>query len=144
MKIFICLITTCLLVSCRTVRNTSSTHLPSWMRGQFMDDYNIRYTVNDTLFSMHPSANYHILDWNEKEQYLLVKNGDNNPTEKGLYSRIDYLKFTGMEPYTCGFCLTVYNAPDAASARKAPQANRGEPKKGCNGFPFSRMKKFVQ
>jgi hypothetical protein len=93
------------------------------------------------LFTQHPSALYHIIEWNNAEQYLLVKNDAGNPTEKGLYSRIDYMKFTGMEPFTWGFCLTMYNAPDIASAKKASPAKRTEPKTGCSGFPFSRMKK---
>ncbi|MGB8191240.1 MAG: hypothetical protein WCF67_04930 [Chitinophagaceae bacterium] len=136
-----------LLVSgCSSVRNTTNTNsantviLPGWMKGHFMDDYGIRYTVNDTLFRQHPSALYHILEWNEKEQYLLVKNDEGNPTEKGLYSRIDYMQFTNMQPYLWGFCLTVYNAQDTGAAKKAPFADRENPKKGCNGFPFSRMK----
>lgn len=73
-------------------------------------------------------------------QYLLVKNDDNNPSEKGLYSRIDYMQFKDMEPFTWGFCLTVYDAKDTSVAMKVPSANRDIPKKGCNGYPFSRMK----
>jgi diadenosine tetraphosphate (Ap4A) HIT family hydrolase len=72
---------------------------------------------------------------------LLAKNDSKNPSEGKKYSRIDYLIFNDMAPYNWGFCLTVYNAPDASSAKKAPAANRAEPKKGCNGFPFSRMKR---
>jgi hypothetical protein len=129
------------MAGCHTTRHTAAADLPGWMEGKFTDDYGIRYTVSDTLFHQHPSARYHILEWNASSQYLLVKNDESNPTEKGLYSRIDYMQFKGMEPYTWGFCLTVYNAPDTATARKAAAANRDEPRKGCGGFPFSRMKR---
>lgn len=130
-----------ILVSCTALRQTKNAVLPNWMKGQFTDDYGIHYTVNDTIFILEPAAKYHILQWNEKDQYLLTKNDTSNPSEKGLYTRIDYMKFTGMEPYTWGFCLTVYDAPNADAALKAPTANRDMPKKGCNGFPFSRMKR---
>ena len=131
----------CMIVSCSTLRNTNGENLPGWIKGRFIDDYGIEYTVNDTVFIQHPSARYYILSWNEAGQYLLVKNDESNPTEKGLYSRIDYLPFTGMEPYTWGFCLTVYNAKDTVLARMAPSADRSAPRKGCNGYPFSRMKR---
>lgn len=143
MKYGIALCIISLFLSCATVRQqTQAIHLPAWMKGDFIDDYSIRYTMTDTLFTLHTSAIYHIIEWNEKQQYILAKNGANNPTEKGQYTRIDYMQFTGMEPYNWGFCLTVYNAPDAVTARNATPANRTEPKKGCNGFPFSRMKRM--
>jgi hypothetical protein len=110
------------------------------MKGTFTDDYGIKYTIDDTLFWQQPSARYHIINWNKEMQYLLVKNDDNNPSEKGLYSRIDYMQFKDMEPFTWGFCLTVYDAKDTSVAMKVPSANRDIPKKGCNGYPFSRMK----
>jgi len=141
MKPFIFFAIISLFVTCHPLRHQSTPDLPSWIKGQFIDDYGISYSVSDTLFTQHPSALYHIIEWNNAEQYLLVKNDAGNPTEKGLYSRIDYMKFMGMEPFTWGFCLTVYNAPDIASAKKASPAKRTEPKTGCNGFPFSRMKK---
>lgn len=130
------------IIACGTARKSASNPLPAWMQGRFADDYGIQYIVSDTMFFMVPSAKYHIIEWNENEQYLLTRNDENNPTEKGLYSRIDYMKFEGMQPYIWGFCLTVYNAPDTATARKLPQANRDNPRKGCNGFPFSRMKRI--
>jgi hypothetical protein len=139
------IITCCLivLVACGTAGKSARTPIPYWLKGRFADDYGIQYIVSDTMFFMVPSAKYHIIEWNEREQYLLTKNDRDNPTEKGLFTRIDYMKFEGMQPYVWGFCLTVYDAADVEAARKAPQADRDNPKKGCNGFPFSRMKKIT-
>lgn len=115
--------------------------LPVTIPAQFTDDYGIRYSITDTLWIQHPSARYHIIRWNYKEQYIIVRNDENNPSEKGLYSRIDYMKFTGMEPYLWGFCLTTYNAATDVLAENSPnKADRKNPRKGCNGYPFSRMK----
>ena len=122
-------------------RIQSDKSLPGWMKGSFTDDYGINYTITDELFFMEPKAKYHILRWDSAGQYLLTKNDEKNPSEKGLYTRIDYLQFSGMNPFEWGFCLTVYDAADTTAAISALQANREIPKKGCNGFPFSRMKR---
>ena len=115
--------------------------LPEMIRGSFMDDYKIRYIITDTLFTQLPSSKYHILEHNSKEQYLITRNGSGNKTDAGLYTRIDYMQFSGMEPFHWGFCLTVYKAASAEEAMKATPADRQNPRKGCNGFPFSRMKR---
>ncbi len=109
--------------------------------GKFTDDYGIGYHITDSVWTQLPKAKYHVLEWNRAEQYILARNDDNNPSEKGLYTRIDYLVLPGMAPWTWAFCLTTYNAISAEVALKAAAADRLNPRKGCNGFPFSRMKK---
>jgi hypothetical protein len=52
------------------------------------------------------------------------------------------MRFSGMEPYTWGYCFTVYNAVDTMTALQKAAADRNNPKKGCNGYPFSRMKRI--
>jgi hypothetical protein len=131
-----------LLTACTSVRRLTTPVLPQWMKGTFSDDYGIRYTITDTMFSMVGSANYHILTWNESEQYILARNDTSNKTDKGLYTRLDYMRFSGMEPYTWGYCFTVYNAADSVTALRIAAADRNNPKKGCNGYPFSRMKRI--
>ncbi|MCG2617343.1 hypothetical protein LZZ85_23805 [Terrimonas sp. NA20] len=115
--------------------------IPSLIKGDFADDYDIRYTLTDSLFTQYPQARYHILKWNTKEQYFVARNDTANPSEKGLYSRIDYMYFQNMEPWHWGFCLTVYNAPSDSLAEVQAIADRKNPRKGCNGYPFSRMKR---
>jgi hypothetical protein len=115
--------------------------IPSMLKGEFKDDYGIRYTINDTLWMQHPNIKYHVISWNTAEHYLLAINDKNNASEKGLYTRIDYMHFTNMEPFQWGFCLTVYDAKTIEDAKYKPAADRGNPRKGCSGFPFSRMKR---
>ena len=122
----------------------AQTRIPAWMAGSFTDDYGIGYTITDSTFVQASISTYHILEVNEKEQYILVQNDQHNPSDKNLFTRIDYMQFSGMEPYTWGFCLTVFNAPDSLSARNALPADRSTPMNGCNGFPFSRMKKSTE
>ncbi len=114
---------------------------PATFYGDFTDDYGIRYSISDTAWLQHPRIKYHILYWNKKEQYLIAKNDQGNPSEPGLYTRIDYMTFQNMEPFEWGFCLTVYNANTKKEAVTKAIADRQNPKIGCGGFPFSRMKR---
>ena len=115
--------------------------IPSMMLGKFTDDYDIHYSITDSLWIQYPGATYHIIKWNTDEQYIIARNDDKNPDDGGLFTRIDYVPFKNMEPYQWGFCLTVYNAKSFSIAEQAAHADRQNPKKGCGGFPFSRMKK---
>ena len=117
-------------------------NLPALLKGTFEDDYGIRYTINDSLWVQHPGATYHIISGDTTEQYLLVQNDKANKTDAGLFTRIDYMNFSGMEPYRWGFCLTIYNAETPEKAKATISADRKNPKTGCGGFPFSRMKRF--
>lgn len=115
--------------------------LPSFLKGEFEDDYGIRYRISDSVWIQLPNTKYHIIEWNEKDQYLIAKNGSENPGDRGLYTRIDCMRFEKMEPYLWGFCLTTYNATNPTEAKNTASADRQNPKKGCGGFPFSRMKR---
>lgn len=115
--------------------------IPAMLKGNFVDDYDIHYTVSDSLFFMLPKARYHILKWNTKDQYFIARNDTANPSEKGLYSRVDYMSFENMQPWTWGFCLTVYDARSDSLAEIQAIADRKNPRKGCNGYPFSRMQR---
>ena len=119
-----------------------NSRLPVWLKGNFVDDYGIRYEITDTMFQLGSSARYHVLRFDDAEQFLITRNDAANPGEAGLYTRIDVMQFQGMAPFKWGFCLTRYDAPDTATAVAAKPADRLNPKKGCNGFPFSRMKRI--
>jgi hypothetical protein len=100
------------------------------------------YNISDTLWFQLPSAKYHIIRWNTKEQYVIARNGTGNPGDGGLYTRIDYMPFKNMEPFLWGFCLSNFNAQSDSLAEFSPtRTDRLNPRKGCNGYPFSRMKK---
>jgi hypothetical protein len=118
--------------------------IPAQLKGDFMDDYGIRYSISDRVWIQQPNIKYHIIRCNRKEKYLIARNDHQNPSEAGLYTRIDYMSFDNMAPYLWGFCLTVYNAKTDSLAATTAQADKKNPKKGCNGFPFSRMKKADQ
>ncbi len=122
----------------------AQTKAPQMLKGSFMDDYKITYTINDTLWIQKPNAKYHIIKWNEKEQYLIARNDMKNRADGGLYTRIDYMTFENMNPFLWGFCLSAYNSQTEADAEAVKIADRANPRKGCNGFPFSRMKRVEE
>jgi hypothetical protein len=51
--------------------------------------------------------------------------------------------FSNMAPFSWGFCLTKYNAKSIEIAEATIPADRTNPRKGCAGYPFSRMKKMA-
>lgn len=123
-----------------STENLNDPHL-SLLSGSFVDDYGIEYIIKDSTWKMLPNYSYQILKTNENEQYLICKNGDSNPTDAGLYSRIDYMFFENMKDYAWGFCLSAFDSKSINEAEKALAPNRSNPLIGCNGFPFSRMKR---
>ncbi|TCC90408.1 hypothetical protein EZ428_14130 [Pedobacter frigiditerrae] len=120
---------------------TSKPKAPEFALGTFTDDYGISYVINDTIWTQNPKTKYHIIKWNPEKQYLVAKNDVGNKTDANKYTRIDYMTFTGMAPYLWGFCLTAYDAETDVIAEQTAAADRQNPKKGCNGYPFSRMKR---
>ena len=132
------------LVSCGSSRQsekTNSENIPTLLKGDFRDDYGIRFTISDSIWMQHPNVRYHIISWDTTAQYLLARNDGNNPSDTGLFTRIDYMLLPDMEPFRWGFCLTVYKAKTMEEAKSSASADRQNPKKGCNGYPFSRMER---
>lgn len=110
------------------------------LTGNFTDDYGIKYSISDSLWIQHPGTKYHILKWDREKQYIIARNDAQNKSDGNKYTRIDYMMFQDMEPYQWGFCLSAYKAETDKDAEKMAVADRQNPKKGCNGYPFSRMK----
>ena len=133
-----------LLLGCATIYipKKAGTTLPPLLKGNFVDDYHIQYQLTDSLWTQLPNVKYHIISIDTISQFLLARNANTNPSEAGLFTRIDYMTFSNMEPFHWGFCLTVYNATTIAEAKTKAKADRLDPKKGCNGYPFSRMKRI--
>ncbi|MNK03465.1 hypothetical protein D3C87_213120 [compost metagenome] len=139
MKILNSIFLTMLFTICVNMLYAQKT-APNFAKGNFTDDYGIKYTINDTLWVQHPNIKYHIVKWNEKEQYLIAKNGSDHKVDENKYTRIDFMTFEGMAPWNWGFCLTAYKAASDLEAEQTAAADRKNPRKGCNGYPFSRMK----
>lgn len=110
--------------------------------GDFEDDYSNRFTITAQEWFQPPHGRFHIVAWHTAEQYLIAQNHSANASDGGKWTRIDWMSFSGMEPFTWGFCLSAYAAPSAAAAESVRTAKRSTPKTGCNGFPFSRMRRL--
>ena len=139
------LIVSCVLLGCsnRNAPQEINEIPPSFIIGDFQDDYDIRYTINETVWLQHPSSKYNIIEWVPEGQYLIAQNDTSNLGDGGLFTRIDWVELDGMPPYAWAFCLSAYNAKSAEDAARVNIANRDMPKTGCNGFPFSRMQAIV-
>lgn len=78
--------------------------------------------------------------YNKQGNYLIAKNDAANPSDGNLFTRIDIMYFENMQPWQWGYCLTAYKAASIQDAINTAAADRANPMKGCNGYPFSRMK----
>jgi hypothetical protein len=122
---------------------------PQELLGRFIDDYGDRFTISAADWIQHPdsgytnTARYHIRRWDSAGQYLIAENDSANPSGGGRWTRIDWLPLTGMAPWTWGFCLSAYDAPTATAAESVTVARRDTPMTGCNGHPFSRMRRLA-
>lgn len=114
---------------------------PSALLGRFADDYGGRYTITPDRFTHGERRAYRIVEWHAAEQFLVARNPGGDPEHAGSWTRIDWLPFTDQGPFTWGYCFTVYDAPTREAALAAPPADRRSPRSGCNGFPFSRMRR---
>lgn len=115
--------------------------IPVALVGDFVDDYGIRYSISAAEWFQKPQARYRIDHADTTAGYLIARNDDNNPGEKGRWSRIDWITLDGMRPFEWAFCLSAYDAPTREAAEAVALARRDTPKTGCGGYPFSRMRR---
>ena len=112
---------------------------PGLLIGEFVDDYGIRYTIDAERWVQHPNANYLFRAWHSDDQFVVAKNDSANPSDGGLWTRIDWVLLEGSDDYEWAFCYAAYQATTPEDAVSAPATERATPRTGCNGFPFSRM-----
>lgn len=111
------------------------------LAGDWEDDYRIRYRVADSAWHQLPNATYLVERWDSAGRYLLARNAATNPADGGRFTRIDWVPLDSMAPWEWAFCLAMWDAPTADSALKAPPSDRDNPRGGCGGHPFSRMRR---
>lgn len=116
---------------------------PTLLLGTFEDDYGGTYEVTPETWTHLGYARYHVVRWRTGPDggYLLAQNDPDNPTDGGLWTRIDWVRLDDMAPYTWAFCLSAYDAATVTEAESTRVAQPETPRTGCNGFPFSRMRR---
>lgn len=114
---------------------------PALVLGEFVDDHGNRYTITAEEWFHHPALRYRIVNWNLEQQYAIAQNAPTNFRSPDLWTRIEWMPLSGILPYEWAFCLSAYDAPTAQAAEATGLARREQPKTGCNGFPFSRMRR---
>ncbi len=109
--------------------------------GAFVDDYGNTFTVTPETWAQEPASRSRIV--RRDGQTIIAQNDAANAAAyaPGKWTRIDWVRLDGMAPYTWAFCLTAYDAPAQAAAEATPPADRAAPRTGCNGYPFSRMRR---
>ena len=115
--------------------------VPDLLRGRFLDDYGITHVITDTSWRLGGRDRYRIVFSSDSAQYLIARNDSANTSDPGKWTRIDWLRLAGMAPYEWAFCLIEYQAETRTDAEANTTADREHPRTGCNGFPFSRMRR---
>ena len=114
---------------------------PAILIGDFVDDYGIGHRISEGEWLQRPDTRYRVIAWHPEAQYLIARNDASNRSDAGKWTRIDWIALPGMPPYDWAFCLSAWDAPTQADAERADIARRDTPKTGCNGYPFSRMRR---
>lgn len=124
----------------RDINAQSKDSIPFFIKGVYKDDYGSEYHIDNAVWKQLPNSLYNIVKVNKVYNFIIAKNDMGNKTDGGLFTRIDFVQLKNMYPYTWAFCLSEYNAKTDSAAEYGYKANRDNLMKGCNGFPFSRMK----
>jgi len=117
---------------------------PALVLGEFVDDYGIRYSIDADQWVQHPGVRYHLRAWHPADRFAVAQNDSGNPGDGGLWTRIDWAALADSSEYEWAFCYAAYRAPTQADAVLAERTRRDTPRTGCNGYPFSRMKRVAQ
>lgn len=113
---------------------------PTLLVGDFEDDYGNRFTISSEVWLQRPRSRYSVVSWVPSRQYLIARNHPDNPSSAGLWTRIHWLELEGTPPWRWGFCLSAYSAASREVAEATDVVDRSDPRTGCNGWPFSRMR----
>ena len=132
------------LASCASHAPREAATPPSMLLGDFVDDYGIGHRIDANEWLQRPDTRYRVVAWHTDAQYLIAQNDATNRSDAGRWTRIDWIALPGMPPYKWAFCLSAWEAATQADAERADIARRDTPKTGCNGYPFSRMRRVVQ
>ncbi|MGH9883939.1 MAG: hypothetical protein ACREBE_00305 [bacterium] len=138
-----CIVLAAVVSACHARAFTNAPPLgepPPLILGDFEDDYGGRHTVSASEW-IQGRDRYRIVRWDAAGQYLVAQNDSGNHSAAGKWTRIDWMSFSDMAPYDWGFCFTAYEAATRTAAEATTIANRASPRTGCNGFPFSRMRR---
>ncbi|HSD15738.1 MAG TPA: hypothetical protein VLC71_00570 [Thermomonas sp.] len=116
---------------------------PPMLLGDFVDDYGIGHRIGADEWLQRPDTRYRVVAWHPDAQYLVARNDAGNRSDAGRWTRIDWIALPGMPPWEWAFCLSAFDAATRAEAEATSIARRDTPKTGCNGYPFSRMRRVV-
>ena len=132
---------TLLNISCVAGSKYKHESLPTFLVGEFEDDYGVHYQIDQQVFRLLPNDKFHIISVNKADGFLILQNDSLNTYAPSLFTRIDYQKLNDMKPFEWAFCFSSFKEESVKNAINKVNTQKTDLMKGCNGFPFSRMKK---
>lgn len=128
------------LAGCAHRTRSGAADIPGFMQGTFIDDYDNRYTISMSEWQQHPALRYHVVHVEVGGAFLIARNDATNRTDPGRWTRIDWVQLNALPPYEWGFCYSAWQAPTRAVAETVSVARPEQPRTGCNGYPYTRMR----
>ena len=128
-------------ISCATTPKSNNNSLPAFLIGEFEDDDGVQYQIDQQAFRLLPDDKFHIISVNKADGFLILQNDSLNTYAPSLFTRIDYQKLEDMKPYEWAFCFSSFKEASIKDATNRVNTQKTDLMTGCNGFPFSRMKK---
>lgn len=125
------------LMGCASVRPAPLA--PAVLLGDFVDDYDTRYRLTADRFR-EGRTTYRIVEWQPAAEYLLAQQTDSTGADLARWSRFDWVMLPDQGVYRWGYCHSAWRAPSLDSARRTLVVDRTNPRRGCNGHPFTRMR----
>lgn len=113
-------------------------------QGEFIDDYGEQYKLTPREWLQRPHGRLLVARWELSGSYLIAQNDSTNRYDPGKWSRIDWIKLDAMAPWEWAYCLSAYNAPTPDSAEATHLARPDTPRTGCNGHPYTRLKRLPE
>lgn len=117
--------------------------MPTALRGTFVDDYGTRHTVDESLWVYGLRNRYHVVEWSPASRFMVAQNDSVNASDGGRFTRIDWVILPNGDDWEWAFCLATWDAPSARAARAVTLADTTNPRSGCGGYPFTRMRRVT-
>lgn len=109
---------------------------PAVLLGRFVDDYDEVRSISTTDWAPAEGRPLTIERWVPDQRFLIAHSGDDGP-----WTRIDWVMLDDPT-WRWGFCLTAWGQASADAAEEGGDsvARAENPRVGCNGSPFTRMR----
>jgi hypothetical protein len=113
------------------MRSPQPETMDALLLGSFEDDHRHRFEIGPQSWSQEPGARLVVVEWLNRERSILARTrSDDRASDGELWTRIDWVRLDDIAPWTCRFCLVIWDAPTRGAALAARLADPDRPRIG--------------